>query len=181
MTPEQQIRADKALTLAKLRFPGSDSLQLHMVMVEMMHLPEADLDAFIREEKMKRTLEVGCIVTHNGIGECVNDWSTVTPTKGHQGLATMITKEYVWVAFTGYEGRCQAADLTVVMSPAEAKAAQLPPGIPLELTPQRLLPSDDPRVILLTSAINTICECFPTATSWDGWQLVENGGSCSSL
>lgn len=186
MTPEQQIRADKALTLAKLRYPDADSLQLHMVEVEKMHLPEADLDALIQKEKMKRNLEVGCIVTHNGIGECVNDWSTVTPTKGHQGLVSQIKKEYVWVAFTGYEGRCQAADLIVVMSPAEAKAAQsiigtgttlLPPGIPEALNPSTLLPLDDLRVTLVNFAINTIYECFTTTNlSWDGWQLSLNAG-----
>jgi len=216
LTPEQQIRADKAMTLAKLRFPGSDSLQLHVVVVELMSLPEAELDSQIseylsgihtaterqkgrdhsaspladgldpREAKIKRNLEVGCIVTHNGIGECVNDWSTVTPTKGHQGLVSQITKEYVWVAFTSYEGRCQAADLTVEMSPMEAKAAQsiigtgttlLPPGLPKELDPSTLLPSNDLRVTLTNFAINTIYECFPTTNlSWDGWQLSLNAG-----
>jgi len=74
------------------------------------------------ESYPRKRLEVGCIVTHNGIGECVDDWSTETPTKGHQGIVSDI-KHYVWVAFTGYEGRCQAADLTVVMTAEEAKRA----------------------------------------------------------
>ena len=34
-----------------------------------------------------------------------------TPKKGAQGLVSDVTKSHVWVAFLGYEGRCQMKDL----------------------------------------------------------------------